>query len=93
MTAPAIEVTGLTRSFGATRVLEGIDLTVPEGGLLALLGPNGSGKTTTVRILATLLPPGAGTVRVAGYDVVTHGGEVRSRIGITAQQATVDPLL
>ncbi|MGO1509013.1 MAG: ATP-binding cassette domain-containing protein [Actinomycetales bacterium] len=93
MTAPAIEVTGLTRSFGATRVLESIDLTVPEGGLLALLGPNGSGKTTTVRILATLLPPGAGTVRVAGYDVVTHGGEVRSRIGITAQQATVDPLL
>ncbi|MGC5628229.1 ATP-binding cassette domain-containing protein [Georgenia sp. Z1344] len=93
MSAPAIEVVGLERSFGAARVLQGIDLTVEEGGLLALLGPNGSGKTTTVRILSTLLPADAGTVRVAGFDVVDEGPEVRARIGLTAQQATVDPLL
>jgi ABC-2 type transport system ATP-binding protein len=88
-----IRARGLTRSFGATRVLDGLDLTVPTGSLLALLGPNGSGKTTTVRILTTLLAPDGGTATVGGHDVVREGAAVRRTIGLTAQQATVDGLL
>ncbi|TDE54467.1 ATP-binding cassette domain-containing protein [Nonomuraea mesophila] len=89
----AVHVRGLTKSFGGTRVLAGIDLTVPTGSLLALLGPNGSGKTTTVRILTTLLAPDAGTATVGGHDVTREGAAVRRVIGLTAQQATVDGLL
>ncbi|MFI6903890.1 ATP-binding cassette domain-containing protein [Nonomuraea sp. NPDC050394] len=81
------------KSFGDTRVLGGIDLTVPTGSLLALLGPNGSGKTTTVRILTTLLAPDGGSAVVGGHDVVRDGAAVRRAIGLTAQQATVDDLL
>jgi ABC-2 type transport system ATP-binding protein len=66
---PAIEVAGLTKSFGDHTVLDGVDLTVPEGSVYALLGPNGAGKTTIVNILSTLLTPGDGEVRVAGFDV------------------------
>src|SRR5690606_10842886 len=66
---------------------------VPAGSLLALLGPNGSGKTTTVRILTTLLGADSGTAHVAGLDVARQGSAVRRRIGLTAQQATVDDLL
>ncbi|MGP3930906.1 ATP-binding cassette domain-containing protein [Nonomuraea sp. KM88] len=84
---------GLTKSFGGRPVLAGIDLTVPTGSLLALLGPNGSGKTTTVRILTTLLAPDGGTVTVGGHDVTREGAAVRRVIGLTAQQATVDGLL
>ncbi|GAA1870665.1 ATP-binding cassette domain-containing protein [Actinomadura bangladeshensis] len=89
----AIHARGLTKSFGATRVLAGIDLTVPAGSLLALLGPNGSGKTTTVRILTTLLAPDGGAAAVGGHDVVREGAAVRRTIGLTAQQATVDDML
>ncbi|QYC40463.1 Daunorubicin/doxorubicin resistance ATP-binding protein DrrA [Nonomuraea coxensis DSM 45129] len=89
----AIHARGLTKSFGETRVLAGIDLTVPAGTLLALLGPNGSGKTTTVRILTTLLAPDGGTATVGGHDVTREGRAVRRVIGLTAQQATVDDLL
>ncbi|TDD32824.1 ATP-binding cassette domain-containing protein [Nonomuraea terrae] len=89
----AILARGLTKSFGGTRVLNGIDLTVPTGSLVALLGPNGSGKTTTVRILTTLLPPDGGTATVAGHDVTREGAAVRAAIGLTSQQATVDELL
>ncbi|MFG2021180.1 ATP-binding cassette domain-containing protein [Actinomadura geliboluensis] len=89
----AIQACGLTKSFGGTPVLKGIDLTVPTGSLLALLGPNGSGKTTTVRILTTLLAPDGGTATVGGHDVVREGAAVRRAIGLTAQQATVDELL
>ena len=67
--AYTIEVEGLTKAFGATRVLDGLDLRVEAGEVFALLGPNGAGKTTTVRILATLLAPDGGTARVAGHDV------------------------
>jgi ABC-2 type transport system ATP-binding protein len=74
-------------------VLDGVDLTVPTGSLLALLGPNGSGKTTTVRILTTLLAPDGGTATVGGHDVTREGVAVRRAIGLTAQQATVDDLL
>jgi ABC-2 type transport system ATP-binding protein len=70
-----------------------VDLSVPAGTLLALLGPNGSGKTTTVRILTTLLTPDGGWATVAGHDVVREGAAVRRRIGLTAQHATVDELL
>ncbi|MEV0615855.1 ATP-binding cassette domain-containing protein [Nonomuraea sp. NPDC050404] len=89
----AIHARGLTKSFGGTRVLAGIDLTVPTGSLLALLGPNGSGKTTTVRILTTLLAPDGGTATVGGHDVTREGVAVRRVIGLTSQQATVDALL
>ncbi|MET8054332.1 ATP-binding cassette domain-containing protein [Streptosporangium sp. NPDC005286] len=93
MTDAAIHARGLGKSFGATRVLNGVELTVPTGSLLALLGPNGSGKTTTVRILTTLLAADSGTATVGGHDVAREGVAVRRSIGLTAQQATVDDLL
>jgi ABC-2 type transport system ATP-binding protein len=89
----AIQARGLRKSFGTTRVLDGVDLTVPAGTLLALLGPNGSGKTTTVRILTTLLAADSGSATVAGHDVRSESAAVRRAIGLTAQHATVDELL
>ena len=71
-TRSAVVATGLRKSYGDHLVLDGIDLNVAEGTVFALLGPNGSGKTTTVRILSTLLPADAGTVRVAGHDLRTR---------------------
>jgi ABC-2 type transport system ATP-binding protein len=91
--AYTIEVEGLTKAFGATRVLDGLDLRVAAGEVCALLGPNGAGKTTTVRILATLLAPDGGTARVAGHDVRTDPKAVREAIGVTAQEAAVDGML
>ena len=89
----AIAVTGLRKSFGDHVVLDGIDLDVAEGTVYALLGPNGSGKTTTVQILSTLLPPDGGTVRVAGHDLDTEPGLIRAAIGVTGQFSAVDNLL
>jgi ABC-2 type transport system ATP-binding protein len=89
----AIEVHGLTKSYGTNEVLRGIDLQVPCGTMLALLGPNGAGKTTTVRILSTLLRYDGGSVSVAGYDVAEEADKVRSVIGLTGQSAAVDELL
>ena len=89
----AIAVTGLRKSFGDHLVLDGIDLDVTEGTVYALLGPNGSGKTTTVQILSTLLPPDGGTVRVAGHDLDTEPGLIRAAIGVTGQFSAVDNLL
>jgi ABC-2 type transport system ATP-binding protein len=88
-----IEAQGLTKRFGSTRALADVDLEVREGTVLALLGPNGAGKTTLVRILTTLLKPDAGRARVAGYDVVTDAGPLRSAIGLAGQYAAVDELL
>ncbi|QJY45104.1 ATP-binding cassette domain-containing protein [Pseudonocardia broussonetiae] len=85
-----VEAVGLTKSFGAVRVLDGVDLAVAEGSVLALLGPNGAGKTTAVRILTTLVRPDAGSVRVAGFDVVREPAAVRAVISLTGQQAAVD---
>src|SRR3954471_5355724 len=92
-TGPAIEATGLIKRYDETVALDGVDLDVPRGAVLALLGPNGAGKTTTVRILTTLTTPTDGSARVAGFDVVEDAVEVRRRIGLAAQDATVDELL
>lgn len=89
----AIEVRGLTKSYGSNEVLRGIDFNVEHGTMLALLGPNGAGKTTTVRILSTLLKQDSGSVTVAGYDVLKQADKVRREIGLTGQSAAVDELL
>ncbi|MGI8879652.1 MAG: ATP-binding cassette domain-containing protein [Jatrophihabitans sp.] len=86
----AIEAEGLTKRFGKTQALAGIDLTAREGSVLGVLGPNGSGKTTAVRILATLIGADSGHATVAGYDVVKQSRQVRENIGLTGQYASVD---
>jgi ABC-2 type transport system ATP-binding protein len=86
----AIETDGLTKTFGDTRAVDGIDLTVPRGTVYAVLGPNGAGKTTTIRMLATLLKPDGGTARVLGHDVVAEAGAVRALVSLTGQFASVD---
>ncbi|MCA1983499.1 ABC transporter ATP-binding protein [Nocardioides nematodiphilus] len=91
--APAIEVTGLTKSFGDHAVLTGVELSVPSGSVYALLGSNGAGKTTVVKILSTLLRSDGGTAVVQGYDVATRPGEVRESISLTGQFAAVDEVL
>ncbi|WP_018335167.1 daunorubicin resistance protein DrrA family ABC transporter ATP-binding protein [Actinomycetospora chiangmaiensis] len=92
-TTPALEVEDLVRSFGDVRAVDGISFTAEKGQVLGLLGPNGSGKTTTVRMLTTLLPPTGGRASVLGHDVVTDAAEVRGRIGLTGQYAAVDEAL
>ncbi|MEU5942276.1 ATP-binding cassette domain-containing protein [Micromonospora sp. NPDC047548] len=86
----AIEASGLRKSYGDVQVLKGVDITVPRGSVFALLGPNGSGKTTTVRILSTLTSLDAGQARVAGYDVVRERRKVRRAITLTGQYAAID---
>jgi len=87
---PAISVTGLRKSFGDVRALDGVDLEAAPGTVLGLLGPNGAGKTTAVRVMTTLLAPDAGTIRVAGLDVVCDAVASRTRIGLAGQYAAVD---
>ncbi|MFC3228100.1 ATP-binding cassette domain-containing protein [Marinibaculum pumilum] len=89
----AIEVHGLAKRFGSTVAVDGLDLSVRAGSIYGLLGPNGAGKTTTVRLLATLLRPDAGQVTVLGHDVVRAPQEVRRRIALTGQFASVDETL
>jgi len=86
----AIEATGLVKSFGETKAVDGVDLAVRSGSVYGVLGPNGAGKTTTIRMLATLLQPDAGEAKVLGYDVVTESDEVRSAVSLTGQLASVD---
>jgi len=95
MTDLAIAANGLRKSYGDKTVLDGIDLAVPRGTVLALLGPNGAGKTTTVNILSTLITadPGTGTVHVGGHDLTTHPQDVRATIGVTGQFSAVDALI
>jgi ABC-2 type transport system ATP-binding protein len=89
-----IEVEGLVREFkGGVRAVDGIDLIVEPGEIYGFLGPNGAGKSTTVLMLTTLLPPTAGTARVAGHDIVREGSEVRMAIGAALQEAALDGLL
>jgi ABC-2 type transport system ATP-binding protein len=89
----AIEAVGLEKSFGQTHALTGLDLEVETGSILGVLGPNGSGKTTAVRILTTLLRPDRGTARVAGLDVMTQAAAVRRGIGLAGQSAALDESL
>jgi oleandomycin transport system ATP-binding protein len=86
----AIEAHGLTKRYGSTQALAGIDLVAREGTVLGVLGPNGAGKTTAVRIMATLIRADAGHATVAGYDVVREAQQVRQNIGLTGQYASVD---
>jgi ABC-2 type transport system ATP-binding protein len=88
----AIEAHGLTKSYGSTPVLSGLDLAVARGSVFALLGPNGAGKTTTVRLLTTLIEPDGGRASVAGYDVVAQRAQVRRAISLTGQYAALDAL-
>ncbi|HSK49240.1 MAG TPA: ATP-binding cassette domain-containing protein [Solirubrobacterales bacterium] len=89
-TEAAIEASGLQKSYGDVRALDGIDLRAETGTVLALLGPNGAGKTTAVRILTTLLPADGGSARVAGLDVAREAAQLRTRIGLAGQYAAVD---
>jgi ABC-2 type transport system ATP-binding protein len=86
----AITASGLVKSYGAVRALDGVDLHADPGTVLGLLGPNGAGKTTAVRVLTTLLKPDGGTARVAGLDVVRDAVRLRERIGLAGQYAAVD---
>src|SRR5580765_2384915 len=88
-----IEARGLAREFKNVHAVQGIDLIVAPGEIYGFLGPNGAGKSTTVHMLTTLLPPTSGTARVAGYDIVKQGPQVRRAIGAALQEAALDPLL
>jgi ABC-2 type transport system ATP-binding protein len=92
--AAGIEVDGLVKDFkGGVRAVDGIDLAVAPGEIYGFLGPNGAGKSTTVLVLTTLLPPTAGSARVAGLDVVHRGADVRRAIGASLQESALDPYL
>jgi len=93
MNGPAVEADGLRKAFGQVTALDGLSLAVPAGSVLGLLGPNGSGKTTTVSILSTALRPDAGRASVLGLDVVADAARVRQVIGLAGQFAAVDPNL
>ncbi len=86
----AIEAHGLTKRYGETVALAGVDMAAERGTVLGVLGPNGAGKSTTVRILTTLARPDEGHATVAGFDVASQGAQVRRHIGVSAQDATVD---
>jgi ABC-2 type transport system ATP-binding protein len=92
-TKQAIEISGLVKSYGDQHVLRGVDLSVPAGTIVALLGSNGAGKTTAVKILSTLLTADAGTAAVNGYDVTTQPAKVRESISLTGQFAAIDEIL
>ena len=86
----AIETSGLVKTFGKTRAVDGIDLRIQKGTVYGLLGPNGAGKTTTIRMLATLLRPTGGSATVLGHDVLREPAAVRSKVSLTGQYASVD---
>jgi ABC-2 type transport system ATP-binding protein len=90
---PAVQTAGLVKAFGATRAVDGVDLSVAAGTVYGVLGPNGAGKTTTIRMLATLLRPDAGTALVFGLDVVREAAAVRRLISLAGQVASVDETL
>ncbi len=95
MQAPplAIHIKGLHKSYGKVQVLKGVDFSVASGSIFALLGSNGAGKTTVVRILSTLLKQDSGTANVSGFDVLAQPEQVRESISLTGQFAAVDPIL
>ncbi|MFI6060128.1 ATP-binding cassette domain-containing protein [Streptomyces sp. NPDC051286] len=89
-TTYAVLSEGLEKHYGDVHALRGLDLAVAEGTVCGVLGPNGAGKTTAVRVLTTLTAPDGGSARVAGHDVVREAGAVRTAIGVTGQNASVD---
>src|SRR4029077_8045115 len=89
----AIQARGLRKAYKELQVLTGVDFDVARGSIFALLGSNGAGKTTIVRILTTLLKPDAGTMRVNGFDVLSQPARVRESISLTGQFAAVDEIL
>ena len=93
MTDLMIEAADVGKAFGAQKALDGVSIAVPKGTVLGLLGHNGAGKTTLVNVLTTMLPPDSGRATVAGFDVVAQAHQVRSRIGLTGQFASVDEQL
>jgi daunorubicin resistance ABC transporter ATP-binding subunit len=93
MSESGVEIRDLRKAFGGVQALDGLSLSVQAGSVLGLLGPNGSGKTTTVSILATSLRPDAGRATVGGLDVVSQAAQVRRVIGLAGQFAAVDPNL
>jgi len=90
---PAVQIAGLNKTFGDNHVLRGLDLTVPQGIVYALLGANGAGKTTTISILTTLLKPDSGQALVAGFEVVKQAEQVREAITVAGQNVCVDTIL
>ncbi len=88
-----VDVEGVVRTYGEIRALDGVDLCFEPGIIYGLLGPNGAGKTTLIRVLATLLRPQAGSVRVAGIDVLAEPTRARARLGLAGQFAAVDEYL
>jgi ABC-2 type transport system ATP-binding protein len=86
----AIEASGLVKTFGEVRAVDGVDLAVRNGSVYGVLGPNGAGKTTTIRMLATLLRPDSGSARVLGHDIVDEADAVRGLVSLTGQLASVD---
>ena len=88
--SPILEARGLTKRFGTTQALDGLDLTVDPGQVTAVLGPNGAGKTTFIRMVATLLRPDAGRLSVAGIDALRHPAQVRQAISLAGQAAAVE---
>src|ERR1700744_1576079 len=90
---PVIHVQGLEKSYKELRVLRGVDFEVARGSIFALLGSNGGGKTTVLKILSPLIRADTGTARVNGFDVATRAAEVRESISLTGQFAAVDEIL
>ncbi len=89
-TVPLIEARGLTKRFGDFTAVDGIDVAVEPGECFGFLGPNGAGKTSTMRMIACVSPPTGGTLQVLGFDVTTHGRDVRARLGVVPQEDNLD---
>src|ERR1044071_1491962 len=86
----AIEASGLVKTFGDVRAVDGVDLAVRRGSVYGVLGPNGAGKTTTIRMLAPVIEPAAAAPTVLGHDIVAQADAVRSAVSLTGQMASVD---
>ncbi|MGH8756039.1 MAG: ABC transporter ATP-binding protein, partial [Burkholderiales bacterium] len=89
----AIQTEGLTKRYGNTLAVDGLNLDIPTGQFFGLLGPNGSGKTSTIHMLSTLIRPTQGTAQVAGHDVKRAGLQVRAAIGVVFQESALDRTL
>jgi len=89
----AITIDGLTKDYGDVRAVDGLTLSIPEAEVFGLLGPNGSGKTTTINCITGLLKPTKGTIEVGGFDVKTEGAEARAIVGVSPQEAAICPYL